>query len=95
MALKNESTGEYFKIINIRLNPMDVDYLIFKDYDQRQRFESGLSPYEHYKSGSYNGGLLATQLELKGDATKSVRENVITAAYNALKLDMFSEWIDA
>jgi len=95
MALKNELTGEYLKVINVRLEPMDADYIIFKDQEQRLRFESGLNPYETIRGSSYNGGLLDIELNKQADANLSIINNMKKATYSALKQDMFSNWIDA
>lgn len=72
-----------------------VNYLLFANLDQRQRYDSGLSPYEVFKSGQYNGfGNIEIALLLLPDATKSTKDAILTACYSALKNDMFSDWID-
>lgn len=99
MAIVNQTTGEYLKVtgfqIDIPAGNHHVNYLIFANAEQRQRYDSGLSPYEVFKSGQYNGfGHIETALGQLPDATKNVKDAILTACYSALKNDMFSSWID-
>lgn len=99
MAIVNINTGEYLKVtgfhIDVPAGNSNIHYLIFANAEQRQRYESGLSPYEVFKNGQYNGfGHIENALGQLPDATKSVKDAILTACYTALKNDMFSDWID-
>ena len=99
MAIVNQVTGEYLKVVGTYTDFQQklyyINYFIFANAEQRQRFESGLSPYEVFKSGQYNGiGHIENAIALLPDATKSVKDAILTACYSALKNDMFSDWVD-
>jgi len=98
MALKNNTTGEYLKITSFQFDFLTgnhhINYLIFANAEQRQRFETGLSDYETYKHGQYNGiGIINNALNLI--ATGTAKDAIFNACYTALKNDMFQDWIDA
>ncbi len=98
MALKNE-TGEYLKITSMQFDFASgnhhISYYIFANQEQRLRYDNGLTPYEIYKSGQYNGiGHIETALNQLPAGIETARDAVINACYNALKLDMFANWID-
>jgi len=98
MALTNV-TGEYLKIVSFNYDVKDENhqctYLIFANAEQRAKYESGLGEYEQAKWGHYNGRLLHTNFNGNPNSRKSMKDNFITACYNALKNDMFKEWTDA
>jgi hypothetical protein len=97
MALKNNTTGEYLKITSFQFDFQagnhHISYLIFANVEQRQRFDAGLSEYETYKHGQYNGiGIINDALNLT--ATGNAKDAIFNACYTALKQDMFKDWID-
>ncbi len=98
MALKNNETGEYLKIIGVHFdlvnNNHHYDYYIFANLEQRQRFESGLSPYEIFKTGQYASSEISNVLTSSTFAD-NIKNSVITQGYNLLKNDMFNTWVDA
>ena len=100
MALQNIKTGEYLKITgfqaDFRAGNLNVPFLIFRDAEQRARFETGLGEYEVYKNGQFNGiGHIENALVVNPDSSKSTKDAILTAGYTAMKSDMFNEWIDA
>ena len=99
MALKNITTGEYLKIVgavyDFATKNYHYNYYIFANQEQRQRYESGLSEYEVYKTGMYNGVGVIENI-LQQDFTENTLKNTIIASgYVALKQDMFNDWDDA
>ena len=64
MALVNPTTGNYVKITGFQFDfPMGnhhINYLLFKDLEQRQRYESGIDEFEQYQSRQFNGMELLT-----------------------------------
>lgn len=99
MALQNTQTNEYLKVVGIQLDfqqsNYNVVYLIFADLEQRQRYESGLNQYEQYQSGQFNSyGHIETALLSEPNESETTKAAIYKAAYNALKADMFNEWID-
>ena len=99
MALKNEETGAYLKITAFHYNEKDqnggIDYLVFANLEQRQRWENGLSNFERTETGSYNGAGIHTVFNAVPDASLTTINNIKKNSYIALKNDMFSDWIDA
>ena len=59
MALVNSQTGEYLKVTGMQfdfaLGNHHINYILFKDLEQRQRYESGMDEFEQYQSRQYNG----------------------------------------
>ena len=55
MALKNPNTNEYLKITDFHYSEQtknwQIDYLIFANLEQRERWDEGLSQYERTNSG--------------------------------------------
>ena len=99
MALTNTQTGEYLKIISFQFDfkagNHHITYYIFKDADQRNRYESGLSEYELFKQSQYNGiGIINNQLSAITDKT-TAKDAIFKACYDSLKADMFNSWVDA
>ena len=100
MALKNTETGEYLKVVSMQFDfavgNHHISFYIFANQEQRQRYESGLSPYEVYKSSQYNGiGNIEAALGTLPANAESAKDAVFNACYNALKSDMYCNWIDA
>ena len=98
MALMNPNTGEYVKIIGMQYDfahgNHQVNYLEFANADQRLRYESGLSPYEVFKSGQYNNfGIIESELTA-GTDNGTVRDVMFDAMYKALKSEIFSNYVD-
>lgn len=100
MALINPTTGEYLKIYNVHVelknNNHNYQYIIFADEEQRQRYDTGLSNYENVKRGVYNSSVLIhNKLNTTSIGNKSIKDNLISAGYDIMKLDgIFSNWID-
>jgi hypothetical protein len=100
MALINPTTGEYLKIYNVHIelkkNNHNYQYIIFANEEQRQRYDNGLSDYEMVKRGMYNSPVLINnKLNELSDGEISIKDNLITAGYDVMKLDgIFSNWID-
>lgn len=100
MALINPTTGEYLKIYDVHIELKNENhnyqYIIFANEDQRQRYDNGLSDYETYKRGMYNSSVnIENKLNEIADGDLSMKDNVITAGYEVMKLDeIFSNWID-
>ena len=99
MAISNIVTGEYLKITGFQADfqngNLNIVYLRFSDAEQRVRFETGLSPYENYVMGQYNGfGHISASLNLENNEQNTIKESLLSACYNALKSDVFHEWID-
>lgn len=100
MALVNPTTGEYLKIYDVHIelknNMHDYQYIIFADEAQRQRYDNGLSEYETVKRGIYNSSVqLDTAINVSASSNKSIKNNLVTAGYDVMKVDeIFSNWID-
>ena len=99
MALMNQTTGEYLKVtamqFDFAVGNHHISYYIFANADQRHRYDAGLTAYEIYKTGQYNGiGHIETALNQLPAGIETARDAVFNACYNALKLDMFANWID-
>lgn len=99
MAITNLNTGEYLKIIGFQadfpLGNLNIVYFVFANAEQRQRFESGLSEYEIFKNGQYNGfGHIQNALEESTTGTETIKDALFNACYSALKQDVFNGWID-
>jgi hypothetical protein len=100
MALLNNTTGEYLKIISIHLdfgnNNNHFNYYIFRDLEQRQKYDAGLGEFEIFKTGQYNGiNTIIEEINKSADNTLNIKNNLISAGYKALKNDMFNNWVDA
>ncbi len=98
MALQNIATGEYLKItamqFDFKQSNHHISYYIFANKEQRDRFDSGLTPYEVYVSGMYNGiGNIENALIDVTDKANT-KDALFDAMYKALKSDMFSNWTD-
>lgn len=100
MALVNPTTGEYLKIYDVHIelknNMHNYQYIIFADEAQRQRYDNGLSEYETVKRGIYNSSVqLDTAINVSASSNKSIKNNLVTAGYDVMKVDeIFSNWID-
>lgn len=100
MALVNTKTNEYLKITSIDLDfqagNYNIQYYIFKDADQRSRFDVGLSEYELYKASSYNSyGIIESKLTAPQTKLMTAKDTIFAAAYNSLKADIYTGWTDA
>lgn len=100
MALLNQSSGEYLKIVSMQFDfttgNHHVNYLIFKDLEQRQRYDRGITEYEKYQSGLFNGlGYIDVEINKAITETTTAKDAILSACYHALKADMFGSWIDA
>ncbi|MEN6294536.1 MAG: hypothetical protein ABFD61_00230 [Chloroherpetonaceae bacterium] len=98
MALLNKETNEYLKITAIQFDfasgNLNLTYLIFKDAEQRQRYEGGLSEYEIYKNGQFNSvGYINEELNRETEK-KTAYEALFDACYMAMKQDVFQNWVD-
>ncbi|RME19374.1 MAG: hypothetical protein D6799_01395 [Bacteroidetes bacterium] len=95
MALKNPNTGEYLKVVgfqaDFRFQIFTITYLIFKDQEQRQRYESGLSPYENFQHGMEN---FTNEQWLSAQVSNTTKDSILTTAYNVLKNGVFAGWED-
>lgn len=100
MALINPTTGEYLKIYNIHIelknNNHNYKYIIFANQQQRERYDNGIGDYEMVKRGIYNSPVLIdNKLNELSIGNKTVKDELITAGYNVMKLDqIFSNWVD-
>lgn len=99
MALKNTETNEYLKVSSMNFDFLtgnhQVNYLLFADSEQRQRFETGLSPYEVYGQGIYNGiGHIENSLASSPEGISDTKQAMFKACYTALKADVFVDWVD-
>ena len=99
MALRNPQTGEYLKIVSFQFDFQHgnhhITYLIFRDQEQRERFEQGLGDYEKYQWGMYNGiGVIEEKLRQEL-ANTTPKEAIYKACYDSLKADVFAGWEDA
>lgn len=98
MALTNPNTGEYLKITGMQFDfahgNHHINYLLFANAEQRQRYETGLSPYEVFQNGQYNNfGVIEAELN-DYIQHKVVGEALLNAMYRALKSEVFVEYID-
>ncbi len=99
MAIQNATTGEYLKITSMQYDfakgNHHITFLIFANADQRQRYDAGLSEYEKYKQGQYNGyGHINDALAVLPNGLESTKQAMFNAAYTALKNDIFTGWVD-
>lgn len=100
MALINNTTGEYLKIYNVHVELKNKNhiyhYIIFANQEQRQRYDDQLNQYETFKRGVYNSSVqIDNIISTNANSNKSVKDNLITACYTAMKTDeIFSNWID-
>ena len=99
MAIKNLETNEYIKVTSMQFDfavgNHHITFLQFADQAQRERYETGLSPYEVYKSGQYNGiGHIENALAVLPTNLESTKQAMFNAAYTALKSDIFQNWVD-
>ena len=100
MALVNPQTGNYVKITGFQFDfPMGnhhINYIIFKDLEQRQRYESGLNEFEQSQTKQYNGfGAINDALESEPIQATTVKDVTYNAMYKALKADLFAGWEDS
>ena len=98
MALRNTATGEYIKVTGMQFDFANgnhqVNYITFANLEQRQRYESGLSPYETTTPGQYNNfGIIEVGLSANTDKA-TVKDVLFDAMYKALKSEIFTEWVD-
>lgn len=98
MALTNPKTGEYVKITGMQFDfahgNHNLHYLVFANADQRQRYETGLSPYEMFLNGQYNNfGVISVELASNTDK-KTPKESLFDSMYKALKTEFFTEYVD-
>lgn len=89
MALLNKNTGEYIVVEAVSDNVIILRF--HKDQDQRWKYKSwNLNQYEITIQTEIH-----TDIKLKdisADASKSIKDNQITAGYNAIKLlDYFKD----
>lgn len=100
MAIKNPSTGEYIKVTGFQADfpagNLNIQYLKFANLEQRIRYDSGLGEFEIFITGQYNGfGYIENAMNTNADNNKSVKDNLLSACYSALKSDLFSSWEDS
>lgn len=90
------SEGRYVKVLYPSSDFQRVQYLIFRNADQRSRYPDALEPFETFKQDSlYTPGLLGLLGET-ANGGETIFNNVIAACYAALKNDsQFSEAQDA
>jgi len=98
MALTNPNTGEYLKITGMQFDfahgNHHINYLLFANAEQRQRYETGLSPYEVFQNGQYNNfGVIETELSASTDKS-TAKDILFDSMYKALKRDIFVDYID-
>jgi len=98
MALKNEQTGEYAKILRVMTDTEHKNHhlqlAIFANQEQRECWEGGLSEYENYRSIGFNLNIDA-KLNMNAAGTKTIKDNLITAGYRAMKdSELYAGWID-
>lgn len=99
MAIKSIETDEYIKVTGFQADfangNLNIVYLKFANEEQRQRYESGLNPYEVYVMGQYNGyGTIVDALNQQINSNLTVNDCLFSACYTALKSDIFKDWID-
>jgi len=85
-------TGEYLAIEQVTSS--SVTYRLHKDAEQRARYkDQTMDKYEITIQNTVPANVLLSDVV---DPEKTIRENLITAGYTALKLrDEFSDSIDA
>lgn len=100
MALIHETTGEYLKIYDVRVELKNgnhtYQYIVFANEEQRQRYDTGLNQYENIKYDMYNSSVnIENRLNAIADGNLSIKDNLITVGYEVMKTDeIFSNWID-
>lgn len=89
MALKN-SSGNYLKITKVSLDSSNVFYDLYQSQESRL---NGLGEFETKKEEYFP---VAADLSVLADGERTIKENIITAGYTALKAhEAFSDWVDA
>lgn len=85
-------TGEYLAIEQVTSN--SVTFRIHKDAEQRERYKNqSMDKYEITIQNTVPADVLLSEVV---DPQKTIRENLVTAGYAALKLrEEFSDSIDA
>jgi len=88
MALIKESDGTYIKVININYPDKTVTIEAYKNEAIRNDATvwDVVNTIEHYLATDFDNGFDAI-----GDPEKSIMDNGITAAYNALKITVYPE----
>lgn len=82
MALQRPN-GEYIAIVKGAVTKDYIPYIVHKDAEQRARYKSGtLDKFEQVIQSSV---FVPLDFESIADPTKSILDNQVTAAYEALK----------
>jgi hypothetical protein len=92
MAIKN-SDGNYLRVVDTRMVPEYVAVELYRNEDLRQ---TGPGPFDQVVQDHIFCDLeLREELAVAADPAKSVRDNVTTACYRALKrMPQFVGWVD-
>lgn len=92
MALINKE-GNYLRVTGVSFdipNGMyNIHYHIYPSQSIRQKYDTGLSEFDKYIMGIYNGAF-----NFETISNKDVKNALITNCYNVLKGDTFKEWSD-
>ncbi len=86
MALLTQN-GNYVKATRMTTDQQSVEFIIFKDAEQRSRYPEQLSEFEQYKLDTVYVPHLKELLNAIADGEKSVQANILTACYLAMKQD--------
>lgn len=91
MALKN-SEGNYLKITDVHGNlDKDDHYMIIGSLYQNENVRNEPSKFDKINDQHF---MMENSYEVPVDPNKSLRANIITNAYNYLKNNELSNWID-
>ncbi len=100
MALLSKD-GRYAKVIGVNYDKIHNNHssqiAIFKDEDQRNRYDiqGGLNPNETVETTIFNtSGQIVEQFNKNASSVKTVQDNLLTAIYRAMKIELFSDWTD-
>ena len=78
--------GKYIKIIAVNTSH-DIEFLVFKAAEQRARWPENIGEFETFTRDSLYAPQLAETLAVQADRTKTIIDNLLTAAYAAMKQD--------
>lgn len=91
MAIKN-TDGNYLKVDFDRCRGRSIGYELYKEEDIRR---NGPEKFDNVIQESHEAGSIWDEELLKIADDVSIKENLIRAAYRALKRDAkFEKWID-
>lgn len=93
MALRNPETGEYLKIVHILYDVvysrLNIQFYLFRNREQRERFEAGLDRYEKYDFGQAD-----FFCDISNEGSNDLKSNLFAFCYGKLKEGDFAGWED-